>query len=310
MTTQTALRVAVAFALASTAAGAIVSAQGLMLPSSPKKAFGASVSPSYDGWYTNGDGTHTFLIGYYNRNWTAEVDVPIGAENHFEPGPPDRGQPTHFMPNRGWGMFTVTVPKETPANERLWWVLTVNGVTQRIPFHRSPDYNITPQQASEESPGGKYNRPPILRFSENGPAIQNPIASVATALERSATLGKPMPLEFWVEDDGLFSSGSNAPITDPDDAHMVKVIVSKYRGPGPITVAKDHEKWTTLKGGKPGEPYAGKASTTVTFTQPGDYLLHVTVNDLSGPGGGATGCCWTTTLIKVDVKGSSVPTGR
>jgi hypothetical protein len=207
-------------------------------------------------------------------------------------------------------MFTVTVPKETPATEKLWWVLTVNGTTNRVPLHRTPDYNISPQQASEESPGGKYNTPPVLRLSEGGPAIQSPIASAAAAIARTATVGKPMPLEFWVEDDGLFSSGSNAPISDSDDAHMVKVIVSKYRGPGPVTVAKDHEKWTTLKGGKPGEPYAGKTSTTVSFTQPGDYFLHVTVNDLSGPGGGATGCCWTTSLIKVDVKGASAPTGR
>src|SRR6476660_3161766 len=151
---------AIALGIAAVGAGVVVSAQGMMLPSSPKKAFGASISPAYDGWYTNADGTHTFLIGYYNRNWKAEVDVPIGPENHFEPGPPDRGQPTHFMPNWGFGMFTVTVPKDTPANDRLWWVLTVNGVTQRVPFHRSPDYNISPNQASEESPGGKYNRPP------------------------------------------------------------------------------------------------------------------------------------------------------
>jgi len=308
MKTQTARRFVMALGLASAFAGALVSAQGTMLPSSPKKAFGASISPAYDGWYTNADGTHTFLIGYYNRNWTAEVDVPIGPENHFEPGPPDRGQPTHFLPNRGFGMFTDTVPKDTPATEKLWWVLTVNGVTQRVPLHRSPDYNITPQQASEESPGGKYNTPPVLRFSEKGPAIQKPIASLATALERNATVGTPMPLDVWVEDDGLYSSGSNAPLIE--DEPMVKVIVSKYRGPGPVTVAKDHAKWTTLKGGKPGEPYAGKTSTTVTFGVPGEYLLHVTVNDLSGPGGGATGCCWTTSLIKVDVKGASLPTGH
>jgi hypothetical protein len=309
MTAHTALRLATALGCASLFAGAMVSAQGQMLPSNPKKAFGASISPAYDGWYTNADGSHTFLIGYYNRNWTQEVDVPLGPENHFEPGNPDRGQPTHFLPNRGFGMFTVTVPKDTPATEKLWWVLTVNGVTQRVPFHRSPDYNITPHQASEESPGGKYNKPAILRFSENGPAIQNPVASLATAIARTATVGQPMRLDFWVEDDGLYSSGSNAPLTEAP--RMVELVVAKYRGPGPVTVASDHEKMTTLKGGKPGEPYAGKTSTTVTFGLPGEYLLHVTANDLSGPGGGATGCCWTTSLVKVDVKGAAAPpTGR
>jgi hypothetical protein len=167
----------------------------------------------------------------------------------------------------------------------------------------SPDYNITPQRASEESPGGAYNLPPVLRFAESGSAFQSPVAVVARAVERTAIAGVPMALEFWVEDDGLYASGSNAPMTTT--VPMVELVVAKYRGPGAVTVAKDHEKVTTLKGGKPGEPYAGKAATTVTFSDPGEYLLHVTVNDLSGPGGGATGCCWTTSLIKVTVKAGS-----
>jgi hypothetical protein len=118
-----------------------------------------------------------------------------------------------------------------------------------------------------------------------------------------------MRLDFWVEDDGLYSSGSNAPLLETP--HMVELVVSKYRGPGDVTVARDHEKVITLKGGKPAEFFAGKASTTVSFSRPGDYVLHVTVNDLSGPGGGATGCCWTTSLVKVAVKGpAQTPTGR
>lgn len=285
-------------------ASLMASADGQLLPSTPKKAFGASIAPAFEGWYDNPDGTHTFLIGYYNRNWTSEIDVPIGPNNRFEPGDPDRGQPTHFLANRGWGVFTITVPKNTPVTEKLWWTLTVNGVTQKVSFYMSPDYNITPQQASEESPGGKYNRPPILRFTDGGPAIQNPIANVAGAIERTATAGVPMPIEFFVADDALYSSGSNAPISG--SAKIVDVIVSKYRGPGTATVASVHEKLTTTKGGKPAEPYAGKGTTTVSFSEPGSYLLHVTVNDLSGPGGGATGCCWTTTLIRVAVKGPTM----
>jgi hypothetical protein len=280
----------------------IVSADGQLLPSSPKKAFGASISPAFEGWYDNADGSHTFLIGYYNRNWTSEVDIPIGPNNHFEPGDADRGQPTHFLPNRGFGVFTITVPKNTAPTEKLWWTLTLNGVTQRVSFYMSPDYNITPQQASEESPGGKYNRPPLLRFTKDGPPIQNPVASMSTALDRTATAGTPMPIEFWIEDDALYASGSNAPIGDR--AKIVDVIVSKYRGPGDVTVAKIG-KLPATEGGKPAEPYAASGATTVSFSEPGTYYLHVTVNDLSGPGGGATGCCWTTALLKVAVKGGT-----
>lgn len=284
------------------ASSLMVSADGQLLPSTPKKAFGASVSPAFEGWYDNPDGTHTFLIGYYNRNWTSEVDVPIGPNNHFEPGDPDRGQPTHFQPNRGWGMFTITVPKNTPATEKLWWTITVNGVTQKVSFYMSPDYNITPQKASEESPGGKYNTPPVLCFSEGGTPIQNPVGNFASAQPLTATAGVPMPLNYWVEDDALYASGSNAPIEKAPK--IVEVLVTKYRGPGAVTVAKD-APLNTIKGGKPAEPYAGKGSTSVTFAEPGDYVLHVTVTDLSGPGGGATGCCWTTTMLNVAVRGST-----
>ena len=65
-----------AFGLSLAVGGAMLSAQSPLLPSTPKKGFGASITPAYDGWYDNADGTHTFLIGYYNRNWTQEVDIP------------------------------------------------------------------------------------------------------------------------------------------------------------------------------------------------------------------------------------------
>jgi len=285
------------------ASSAIVSAQSL-LPSSPKKGFGASITPAYDGWFENADGTRTFLIGYYNRNWTTEVDIPIGPNNQFEPGNPDRGQPTHFLPNRNFGMFSITVPKSFPATERLWWTLTLNGVTQRIGLVLSPEYNITPQHASEESPNGKYNLPPLLRFAPEATPFQAPVAAMTTAIQRTATVGVPMPLELWVEDDALYASGTNAPFGSRLP-NVVELTIAKYRGPGTVTVDKSLEKITTIKGGKPMEPYAGKALTTVTFNQPGEYFLHVTANDYSEKGGGSTGCCWTTALVRVLVGGGS-----
>jgi hypothetical protein len=63
---QAGRHIAVAFGIAAMAAS--LSAQSL-LPSTPKKGFGASLTPAYDGWYANADGTRTLLVGYYNRNW-------------------------------------------------------------------------------------------------------------------------------------------------------------------------------------------------------------------------------------------------
>ena len=297
MSSRMVLRLATVAALA--AGGAMVSAQGQLLPSYPKLGFGASVTPAYDGWYDNADGTHTFLIGYYNRNWNEEVDIPVGPNNHFEPGDADRGQPTHFLPNRNFGMFTVAVPKNFVPTEHLWWVLTLNGTTSRVGMILSPDFNITPQRASEEAPNGKYNVPPVLRFTEGGPAIQSPVATIASAITKTATAGTPMPLDLFTEDDALYASGTNAPMTRTPP--VVEATVAKYRGPGNVKVEGLHE-FATTKGGKPMEPYAGKSSGTITFSAPGDYVVHVTLNDFSEKGGGATGCCWTTAMVKVNVK--------
>ena len=297
MNSRIVLRLAAVAALAS--GGSMVSAQGQLLPSYPKLGFGASVTPAYDGWYDNADGTHTFLIGYYNRNWNAPVDIPIGPNNHFEPGDADRGQPTHFLPNRNFGMFTVAVPKNFVPTEHLWWVLTINGVTSRVGMILSPDFNITPQHASEESPNGKYNLPPVLRFTETGPAIQSPVATVASAIAKTATAGVPMTLELFAEDDAIYASGTSAPMTGT--SAVIDATVAKYRGPGSVTVEGLHE-FTTTKGGKPMEPYAGKSSGTIIFSEPGDYVVHVTLNDFSEKGGGSTGCCWTTAMVKVNVK--------
>ena len=72
---------------------------------------GQNISPAFEGWEENPDGTFNFLFGYMNRNWEEEVDVPVGADNGFSPGAPDQGQPTRFLPRRNRFVFRVPVPK-------------------------------------------------------------------------------------------------------------------------------------------------------------------------------------------------------
>jgi hypothetical protein len=112
-----------------------------------------------------------------------------------------------------------------------------------------------------------------------------------------------MALDLWADDDALYSSGGNAPMrggTPP-----VNVTISKYRGTGEVKFGNARPTFETLKGGKPAELYSGKTSTTATFSEPGDYMLHVTANDYSGSGGGGSGCCWTNAIIKVAVKAAA-----
>ena len=48
-------------------------------------------------------------FGYFNRNHQEHVDIAVGPDNRIEPGPADRGQPTHFLPRRQTGVFAVRV---------------------------------------------------------------------------------------------------------------------------------------------------------------------------------------------------------
>jgi hypothetical protein len=58
---------------------------------------------------------------------------------------------------------------------------------------------------------------------------------------------------------------------------------------------------TTVAGGTVNVPFSGKATTMAKFSEPGDYVLHITAMDYSGEGGGGEVCCWTTAMVKVSV---------
>src|SRR5919198_4415332 len=81
---------------------------------------GQSVSPAYEGWWPNEDGSFTMFFGYMNTNWLEGFAVPIGPDKAIEPGGPDQGQPTHFYPRRNPFLFTIRVPKELAGKELIW----------------------------------------------------------------------------------------------------------------------------------------------------------------------------------------------
>ena len=71
--------------------------RGAQLPLEPARDSGQSVTPAYEGWFKNPDGTLSLLVGYFNRNRKQTLDIPVGPNNRIEPGGPDQGQPTHFL---------------------------------------------------------------------------------------------------------------------------------------------------------------------------------------------------------------------
>jgi hypothetical protein len=268
---------------------------GQVLPE-PRKQFGSSVTGAFEGWYENGDGTPGFLVGYYNRNTQQELDIPIGPNNRIEPGGPDMGQPTHFLPSRQFGMFAIPVPKGFRPEDKLTWTIFANGKDASIPLRLHPDYLISPFSEIAVN-----NTPPVIKFEENGASLQGPIATLTNAAVRTASLSEPLALTIWVTDDMKYTSGTNAPMTTARPP--VTLVWSKYRGPGSVTFDKAKPAVEQLAAtGNAKAAFSGKATTNAKFSEAGEYVLHVTANDYSGDGGGGFQCCWTTGLVKVSVK--------
>jgi hypothetical protein len=67
-----------------------------------------------------------------------------------------------------------------------------------------------------------------------------------------------------------------------------------FRGPGAVKFENPKPKVAVDDG--------GKATTTATFSAPGEYVLRVQGNDSTGEGGGGFQCCWTNAHVAVSVK--------
>lgn len=252
-----------------------------VLPLGPARERGASVTPAFEGWYQNDDGTFSLLVGYYNRNAKQTLDIPIGPNNRIEPGDPDQGQPTFFEIGRQWGVFVLKVPKDF-GKKALTWTIVSNGETQSVPFTLNPGYPITPYKEL-----GMGNQPPVLAFSKGGAKVTGPPVSVAATFTGKAN--QALPISVWVDD----FKAEGTEIGRRGAAAVATVSFHKLRGPGAVTFAPARVPANT-----PGEA----VSTTATFAAPGEYLLRVQANDESGEGGGGFQCCWTNTYLKVTVQ--------
>jgi hypothetical protein len=261
---------------------AVAGAAGGQLPLEPQRDTGQSVSPAYEGWFRNADGTFTLLVGYFNRNRKQILDVPVGPDNRIEPGGPDHGQPTQFLPRRNWGVFAITVPADF-GDRKLTWTINANGKPVSIPLGLTKDYQIEPFKDAAQG-----NTPPMLRLSPGGPPLQGPPKGYAASL--TATVGQPLTLTLWATDDGIVDPNRKVP------EWPVSVTWFKHRGPGTLT----------FNPAKPEIDRAeGKATSTVTFDAPGEYVLRAQANDVSGEGGSGFQCCWTNVHIKVSVRAGS-----
>ncbi len=309
--------VVAALAVGVTVAGWTIAGAGQagQLPLEPLGNRGEALFPYLEGWFENDDGTFSILFGYHNRNTTQSFEIPIGPDNRFEPGDPDRGQPTHFRPERNNRMFTVAVPREF-GQTRLTWTLTANGLTQAVTAWLDPEYFVEPYLSS-----GTGNTPPVIRIGAGGDHT-GPPRGLAQTLE--ATVSEPLTLSVWAADKGNTivldalpplpgrggrgrgaagrggggRGGAGRGGRGGGPPAVMNASWGKYRGPGTVTFADQSIELFDEAG--------STGATTATFDQPGEYWLRVAVNEGAG-GGGSGQCCSTSTLVQVNVQPAGAP---
>jgi hypothetical protein len=236
---------------------------------------GQGVAPVYEGFDVNPDGTFNMWFGYMNRNFEEEIDVPVGPDNRIEPGT-DRGQPSHFDTRRHKDVFRVVVPKDFGETGKLVWSITVRGRTETVAGTLNRVWQIDRVRATRGGNSRSIN-------SNTPPVVQAQVDLATVAIEKAAHLS------VSATDDGLpRKRASQEPIG-------LTVEWEKFRGPGKVT-------FNAIK-----EPLRdGKAATTASFSEPGEYTLLAVVDDGSGESAGNFGyhCCWTNTFVKVTVAGA------
>ena len=260
---------------------------------------GQSVSPAFEGWWQNEDGTYSLFFGYMNSNWLEEFDVPIGPDNNIEPGGPDRGQPTHFYPRRNLFLFTVDVPADFGEQEVVW-TLTTNGVTERAYGSLRTDYLLDPQTIGTEM-GANFGGV-IDEWRDN----EFPSLDLAVDQPRRVRVGEPLRLVAFASDDGIPSGTYEPPAVEPGKPHPA------YRAPRQIVPGNPpglRFAWIVYRGDAskvtfypeqlkmwqdtrvyanspwsfpyliPPVPEDGRWEVAVTFDEPGTYVLRALAGD-------------------------------
>ena len=275
---------------------------------------GQNVAPAYEGWLENEDGSYTMVFGYMNRNWAEELDVPVGEDNFFSPGPSDPGQPTHFRPRRNRFVFMVDVPADF-GDQEMVWTLTTKGETERAYGTLHIDQRLDNIVIASET--GALG---IGASDAETRANSAPVITVEGGTEFRVGVGQPLVLAVRMEDDGLeravqdwkqrearaaaAAAEREGPprLTDGQLRPPTRITVQKivwhhvawflYRSDGDGSPTFDppqvktwedtrsgaNSPWAPLWRGTP-IPEDGVWRTTVTFDEPGTYILRARGDD-------------------------------
>jgi hypothetical protein len=254
--------------------GVAGSLDGQFNPVNRQQPKGLGVSPTFEGFFENPDGTFTLSFGFMNRNTEQVLNIPVGPQNFVSPGSLDQGQPTYFTPRRQYGVFTVTVPANFGSDQRVTWTLEANGERYAIPggFFRAYETDNLHARAVDR-------RPPVLVLEPGGEESRGPNGA---RIARTTKLDEPLVIRLaaWDEYD--------------EDGLEVTLRWYKQRGPGEVTF--DQQRIPLGEG-------SSQATTLASFSEEGEYLLYVRADhsDVRVNSAGLEQCCWTNGYVSVTV---------
>ena len=284
-------RLGCALLVASAIVVGTVQESGAQTPRKMRESFaaGQEVVPAYEGWEPNPDGSFNLVFGYFNRNWEEEIDIPPGPNNTLDPGGPDLGQPTRFLPRRNRFLFKVHVPADFGDGEVVWTLTSPNGETKRAYGTLHPDYYIDNSVLMANNGGGASgdvykNQPPQLVLDGE--------------TKRSARVGQPVRLIAYASDDGMpkpramrrFDPTKPPVNVTPNAATGLRLSWFVYRATGDVRFNPPQFKaWEDTRNSgdspfspgweTPPAPPMGKWVVQATFDDPGTYILRCLAHD-------------------------------
>lgn len=256
---------------------------------------GQGVQPIFEGWSWAPDGSINMHFGYLNRNYVQEPTIPVGANNSVQPGGPDRGQPTYFYARTQRNLFTVNVPKDWDRKRELIWTVTVNGRTERAVGWLQSEWEIDPVGGAgagggDTDPERLMNKAPTIAIA---PATAIALPATATLVSTVTDDGLPKPRPrgkpaVGQETPPTLQGGIEAPVNVPavNARAMRETPPGATAGEGGGRPQGLSVSWLVWRGPADArfeprfaQPQNGKATTTATFTKPGEYVLRATVTD-------------------------------
>jgi hypothetical protein len=296
-------------------------------PLAPPNSNRNFVAPYFDGFYPNADGTFTISFGYMNRNDADQIEIALGTDNFIEPAEFDGGQPTAFQVVRysGFGgprergTFGVVVPADFEGD--VWWTLTTDGYTTRVPGRlESPGRIIRAAYELGTTAMAAGSLRPSVRFMENGPEGIG-ITGIEYPEPLTTTVGEPVDVRFWAFDRGerelatvnmtlwkhqgpvggviAFESLVEAPpeAEEPEGRGRGRGgRAARPPGPGPLMTTQSIPILTD-------GPEANQGHFTATFDTPGRYVIRIRIDNFTGNSDSTPGnqCCWTNGYVVVSV---------